>query len=158
MSSVSSPLRREGKRSEHLFLPKTVWACSSVGRALRSQRRGHGFESHQVHQKNCAASVACRAPHRDGALGLLRHVGEIRRRSSVGQSVRFTSVRSRVRAPSSPPKKKGLSQKLKIKRMAQPFAMQFCTFRSKYGKIKEKYAKSYATAVIGIAAALFLCP
>ena len=32
-------------------------------------------------------------------------IGEFRRRSSVGQSVRFTSVRSRVRAPSSPPKK-----------------------------------------------------
>ena len=29
----------------------TIRACSSVGRALRSQRRGHGFESHQVHQK-----------------------------------------------------------------------------------------------------------
>ena len=27
-------------------------ACSSVGRALRSQRRGHGFESHQVHQRH----------------------------------------------------------------------------------------------------------
>ena len=26
-------------------------ACSSVGRALRSQRRGRGFESHQVHAK-----------------------------------------------------------------------------------------------------------
>ena len=101
-----SLLRFAAKASEAsiFFFRKTVWACSSVGRALRSQRRGHGFESHQVHQKNCAASVACRAPHRDGALGLLRHVGEIRRRSSVGQSVRFTSVRSRVRAPSSPPK------------------------------------------------------
>ena len=26
-------------------------ACSSVGRALRSHRRGHGFESHQVHHR-----------------------------------------------------------------------------------------------------------
>ena len=29
---------------------RTYRACSSVGRALRSQRRGHGFESHQVHK------------------------------------------------------------------------------------------------------------
>ena len=36
-------------------------------------------------------------------------IGEFRRRSSVGQSVRFTSVRSRVRAPSSPPQKNGRS-------------------------------------------------
>jgi hypothetical protein len=31
-------------------------------------------------------------------------------------------------------------------------------FRAKYGKFKEKYAKLYAAAVIGNAAALFLCP
>ena len=126
-------------------VPSATGARSSVGRALRSQRRGQGFESLQVHQKNCAASVACRAPHRDGALGLLPHVGEIRRRSSVGQSVRFTSVRSRVRAPSSPPKKKGLSQKLKIKLMAQPFAMQFCTFRQNKRKKPQNEAKKSMT-------------
>ena len=28
------------------------WGCSSVDRALRSHRRGRGFESHQLHQ-NC---------------------------------------------------------------------------------------------------------
>ena len=27
------------------------WGCSSVDRALRSHRRGRGFESHQLHQK-----------------------------------------------------------------------------------------------------------
>ena len=26
------------------------WGCSSVDRALRSHRRGRGFESHQLHQ------------------------------------------------------------------------------------------------------------
>ena len=31
-------------------------------------------------------------------------------------------------------------------------------FWAKYGKYKEKYAKLYAAAVIGTAAALFLCP
>ena len=31
-------------------------------------------------------------------------------------------------------------------------------FRVKYSKIKEKYAKSHTAAVIGTAAALFLCP
>ncbi len=30
--------------------PKFPWACSSVGRALRSQRRGRGFDPLQVHQ------------------------------------------------------------------------------------------------------------
>ena len=32
--------------------PHHVWGCSSVDRALRSHRRGRGFESHQLHQKN----------------------------------------------------------------------------------------------------------
>ena len=29
---------------------KELWGCSSVDRALRSHRRGRGFESHQLHQ------------------------------------------------------------------------------------------------------------
>ena len=29
-----------------------IRGCSSVDRALRSHRRGRGFESHQLHQKN----------------------------------------------------------------------------------------------------------
>ncbi len=29
---------------------KSSWGCSSVDRALRSHRRGRGFESHQLHQ------------------------------------------------------------------------------------------------------------
>ena len=29
---------------------KSFWGCSSVDRALRSHRRGRGFESHQLHQ------------------------------------------------------------------------------------------------------------
>ena len=29
---------------------KQFWGCSSVDRALRSHRRGRGFESHQLHQ------------------------------------------------------------------------------------------------------------
>ena len=28
---------------------KQFWGCSSVDRALRSHRRGRGFESHQLH-------------------------------------------------------------------------------------------------------------
>ena len=35
-----------------------VWACSSAGRALRSQRRGQGFEPLQVHQKRNTAEKA----------------------------------------------------------------------------------------------------
>ena len=31
-----------------------IRACSSVGRAVRSQRTGHGFESHQVHHEKKA--------------------------------------------------------------------------------------------------------
>ena len=31
--------------------PHQFWGCSSVDRALRSHRRGRGFESHQLHQK-----------------------------------------------------------------------------------------------------------
>ncbi len=30
---------------------KEFWGCSSVDRALRSHRRGRGFESHQLHQE-----------------------------------------------------------------------------------------------------------
>ncbi len=30
--------------------PPSFWGCSSVDRALRSHRRGRGFESHQLHQ------------------------------------------------------------------------------------------------------------
>lgn len=32
--------------------PHQFWGCSSVDRALRSHRRGRGFESHQLHQKS----------------------------------------------------------------------------------------------------------
>ncbi len=38
-------------RDRNLFLIVYFgWACSSAGRAPRSQRGGHGFEPHQVHQ------------------------------------------------------------------------------------------------------------
>ena len=30
--------------------PEVFWGCSSADRALRSHRRGRGFESHQLHQ------------------------------------------------------------------------------------------------------------
>ena len=37
--------------------PKSLWGCSSADRALRSHRRGRGFESHQLHQiKVCLKS------------------------------------------------------------------------------------------------------
>ena len=39
--------------SSSLLMPtkcKQFWGCSSVDRALRSHRRGRGFESHQLHQ------------------------------------------------------------------------------------------------------------
>ena len=34
---------------------QSFWGCSSVDRALRSHRRGRGFESHQLHQNFIAA-------------------------------------------------------------------------------------------------------
>ncbi len=34
------------------FVWRAFWGCSSVDRALRSHRRGRGFESHQLHQKS----------------------------------------------------------------------------------------------------------
>ena len=34
------------------------WGCSSVDRALRSHRRGRGFESHQLHQDKEKAGVS----------------------------------------------------------------------------------------------------
>ena len=37
-------------------------ACSSVGRALRSQRRGRGFESHQVHRRFRELSFRVKGP------------------------------------------------------------------------------------------------
>ena len=37
--------------------PPGIWGCSSADRALRSHRRGRGFESHQLHQiKKCKSS------------------------------------------------------------------------------------------------------
>src|SRR5690606_13725398 len=41
------PLGNRGKVVYNRWCPR---GCSSVGRALRSQRRGRGFDSHQVHQ------------------------------------------------------------------------------------------------------------
>ena len=35
----------------------SFWGCSSVDRALRSHRRGRGFESHQLHQILGAAGM-----------------------------------------------------------------------------------------------------
>ena len=35
-----------------------LWACGSVGRALRSHRRGQGFESPQVHQNKPTKKLA----------------------------------------------------------------------------------------------------
>ena len=34
-----------------------LWACSSVGRALRSQRRGRGFDPLQVHHAKRARAA-----------------------------------------------------------------------------------------------------
>ena len=39
--------------------PHQFWGCSSVDRALRSHRRGRGFESHQLHQKNIESAAKC---------------------------------------------------------------------------------------------------
>ena len=41
---------------------RKFWGCSSVDRALRSHRRGRGFESHQLHQ----VSRAVRAFYKSG--------------------------------------------------------------------------------------------
>ena len=38
-----------------VFLRPPFWGCSSVDRALRSHRRGRGFESHQLHQISLSA-------------------------------------------------------------------------------------------------------
>ena len=42
---------------ENIFSRKAQhpWGCSSAGRALRSQRRGRGFESHHLHHGNARA-------------------------------------------------------------------------------------------------------
>ena len=39
--------------SSSLLMPtmNKFWGCSSVDRALRSHRRGRGFESHQLHHQ-----------------------------------------------------------------------------------------------------------
>ena len=37
---------------------KKFWGCSSVDRALRSHRRGRGFESHQLHHPSPRLRVA----------------------------------------------------------------------------------------------------
>jgi hypothetical protein len=37
-------------------VPRTQWGCSSVGRAVRSQRTGQGFKSPHLHQSNQISS------------------------------------------------------------------------------------------------------
>ena len=47
--------------SSSLLMPtKKFWGCSSVDRALRSHRRGRGFESHQLHQKLLSRTIKVR--------------------------------------------------------------------------------------------------
>ena len=43
---VAIPWKFESSYAHHI----EFWGCSSVDRALRSHRRGRGFESHQLHQ------------------------------------------------------------------------------------------------------------
>ena len=61
--SGSIPListRISARRAEiHTVFFILIRACSSVGRALRSQRRGHGFESHQVHHEKGTCASEC---------------------------------------------------------------------------------------------------
>ena len=38
---------------------KARWGCSSVDRALRSHRRGRGFESHQLHHEFSLSRTKC---------------------------------------------------------------------------------------------------
>ena len=38
---------------------KKFWGCSSVDRALRSHRRGRGFESHQLHHEFSLSRTKC---------------------------------------------------------------------------------------------------
>ena len=53
---VAIPWKFESSYPHHtlpdvLCVASQFWGCSSVDRALRSHRRGRGFESHQLHQK-----------------------------------------------------------------------------------------------------------
>ena len=44
-------------KSVRYFIMPFAWGCSSVGRALRSHRRGRQFESGQLHQDFCQNEV-----------------------------------------------------------------------------------------------------
>ena len=57
---VAIPWKFESSYPHHtlpigLRVANQFWGCSSVDRALRSHRRGRGFESHQLHQINLSA-------------------------------------------------------------------------------------------------------
>ncbi len=41
------------------IVEKKFWGCSSVDRALRSHRRGRGFESHQLHHEFSLSRIKC---------------------------------------------------------------------------------------------------
>jgi hypothetical protein len=46
-----------GRCVKHKFLIEELWGYSSVGRALRSHRRGQGFESPYLHQKYFGSGI-----------------------------------------------------------------------------------------------------
>ena len=62
---VAIPWKFESSYPHHtlpigLRVANQFWGCSSVDRALRSHRRGRGFESHQLHQdkySNCFVGI-----------------------------------------------------------------------------------------------------
>ena len=98
-----------------------TWGHSSAGRALRSQRKGRGFESRCLHlTSENSVNFLLQSFFRSAIIPF------VRKHSSAGMSVRLTRERSWVRAPLLPLKKTSYgSEELAGTRF---FAVRFSVF------------------------------
>ena len=86
-----APLDRE---KVNIFAVCYDWKHSSAGRALRSQRKGRGFESRCLHlTSENSVNFLLQSFFRSAIIPF------VRKHSSAGMSVRLTRERSWVRAP-----------------------------------------------------------
>lgn len=90
------PLRRQN----------TLWGCSSAGRALPSQGRGRGFESHHLHHNVSKGITSCVMPFLLAlALGTSRELLNLRiiaKKSTVYPSRAISVFKNRVIMPCLP--------------------------------------------------------
>ena len=78
------------------MLPRktAIWGCSSVGRAPRSQRGGHGFESHHLHHLSSTKILPTTETTRYGfhILWFLLYLVVFTQKASASESLILTAV------------------------------------------------------------------